>query len=122
MVEREKLVSVVGGRASRYVDRSKPSELIPFKGKFPLLRLYEVSEYRNAIQNTELLDNLSERFQEVTIKGSRIALLEEGFQFYLSQRNISPSDFAKLSNAEKSDYLIDWMDKDCIDFNSLKIN
>lgn len=122
MVNREQLVSVVGGRAARFVNTSKPSELIPFKGKFPLLETWEVRAYQKAIQGTELIENLPPRFQEIVMKGSRMALMEQGFRQYLSQRNISEVDFQKLDSPHKSDYLIDWMNTDCIDFSSLKIN
>lgn len=121
-MNRERLVSVVGGRANRVVNLSKPSKLIPFKGKFPLLEPYQMESFQKAIQETMYIDELPEDIQNVVMKGNRIVLLEQGFQKYLSEVGLKVSDFLSLSNSEKSNYLIQWMDKDCIDYNQLKID
>ena len=120
-MERERLVSIVGARASRYVDLKTPSKIIPFKGNFPLLEPYQVASYYEAIQNTMNLEDLSEELQRVTEKGNRIALMEEGFKEYLESNRLSIEDFMKLKNSEKADKLIAWMNKDCIDFTQLTI-
>ena len=120
-MERERLVSVVGGRAVKYVGLKKPSQIIPFKGNFPLLEPYQIDLYNEAIQNTEKLEDLSDEFQKATEKGNRIALLEEGFQRYLESYNISVDAFMKMKNTDKSDKLMDWLNHDCIDFSQLTI-
>lgn len=120
-MERERLVSVVGGRASKYVKLKKPSQIIPFKGNFPILKSYQINSYYEAIRNTNSIDDLSEEFQKVTEKGNRIAILEEGFKRYLSDYNITVYDFLKLSDYEKSDKLIDWCNRDDIDLSQLTI-
>ena len=120
-MNRERLVSVVGGRASKYVMLKKPSQLIPFRGKFPLLEPYQNEAFHKAIQETENIEDLSQEFQDIVMKGSRIALLEEGFQRYLFKNGLQPSDFLKLKNSDKSDYLMNWMNEDCIDFSQLTI-
>lgn len=120
-MERERLVSVVGGRAVKYVGLKKPSQIIPFKGNFPLLEPYQIDLYNEAIQNTEKLEDLSDEFQKATEKGNRIALLEEGFQRYLESYNISVDAFMKMKNTDKSDKLMNWLNHDCIDFSQLTI-
>lgn len=120
-MSKERLVSVVGGRANRVVSLAKPSELIPFKGKFPLLEPWQSESFHKAIEETMYIDDLPEDIQSIVMKGNRIVLLEQGFQKYLSEVGLKVSDFLKLSNSEKSNYLIQWMNKDCIDFDQLKI-
>lgn len=120
-MSKERLVSVVGGRANRVVSLAKPSELIPFKGKFPLLEPWQAESFHKAIEETMYIDDLPEDIQSIVMKGNRIVLLEQGFQKYLSEVGLKVSDFLKLSNSEKSNYLIQWMNKDCIDFDQLKI-
>lgn len=120
-MSKERLVSVVGGRANRVVSLSKPSELIPFKGKFPLLEPYQEESFHKAIEETMYIEELPEDIQNTVMKGNKIVLLEQGFQKYLSENGLAVSDFLKLSNSEKSNYLIQWMNKDCIDYNQLKI-
>lgn len=120
-MNRERLVSVVAGRANKFVSLKKPSELIPFKGKFPLLEPYQSEKFHKAIEGTEKLEDLSKEYQDIVMKGNRIALLEEGFQKYLSKNGMQISDFKKLSNSDKSNYLINWMNEDCIDYSQLTI-
>ena len=82
---------------------------------------YEIKPYLEAVQSSENIEDLSERFQKVTELGNRIVLLEDGFVRYLAGFNISPDDFMKLSNSDKSDKLMSWLNHDCIDFSQLKI-
>lgn len=120
-MSREIKLSVLAGRASKVIDLKKPSNLIPFKGNFPLLEPYQVQEYFKAIKTTDSLGDLPEDFQRATERGNRIVVLEDGFKSYLAKLGISPSDFQKLSNSEKSNKLIAWMSRDCIDFSQLTI-
>lgn len=120
-VPRNLTTSVVGGAASRYIDRKRPSELIPFRGEFPMLNDIDAREFRKAIQETLTLDELSPLFQKVATEGQRIALMEQGFKEYLAKRAVTPADFVKLSNADKSDYLLDWMNTNSISVEALKI-
>lgn len=120
-MSKERLVSIVGGRASLYVALKTPSNIIPFKGDFPLLKPIYEDEYREAIRNTMYVEDLSEEFQKIVSKGNRIALMEEGFKEFLRDNGISTDNFLKLKNSEKSDLLINWMNKDCIDFTQLNI-
>lgn len=120
-MERERMVSVMGGRASKVVTLKKPSALIPFKGKFPLLEPYQEQAYYKAIQGTNNLEDLSKEFQDITEKGNRIVILENGFKEYLAGFNINPEQFQKLNNSDKSDKLMNWLNHDCIDFSQLTI-
>lgn len=86
-----------------------------------MLNDIEAIKFRNAIRNTLALDELSTVFQRVATEGHRIAVMEEGFTKYLRDRGVTPDEFVKLSNAEKSDYLLDWMNLNSISLESLKI-
>lgn len=113
--------SVVGGMASPYVNLKQPSKLIPFKGDLPMLNDIDAIKFRDTIRETLSLDELSPLFQRVATEGYRIAVMEEGFIAYLRERAITPDDFVKLSNADKSDYLLDWMNTNSISVEALKI-
>ena len=110
-MNRERKLSVIGGRASKYVTLKKPSQIIPFKGKFPLVEPYQEQAYYDAIQSTDNLEDLSKEFQEATEKGKQ----------YLAGFNLTPSEFLKMSNSDKSDKLMNWLERDCIDFSQLTI-
>ena len=120
-IARLRTTSVVGGMASPYINRKQPSALIPFKGDLPMLNDIDTITFREAICETLSLDELSSEFQRVATEGYRIAVMEEGFTAYLRERAITPDDFVKLSNSEKSDYLLDWMNLNSLGLESLKI-
>lgn len=113
--------SVVGGMASPYVNLKQPSKLIPFKGDLPMLNDIDAIKFRDTIRETLSLDELSPLFQRVAMEGHRIAIMEDGFTRYLRKQGITPADFVKLSNADKSDYLLDWMNTNSISVEALKI-
>ena len=121
MAERDRIVSVIGGRALQYADKKKPSDIIPFKGNLPLLESFEMEGYRKAVETTMWIEDLSEKYQMVSIIGNRIALMVEGFKEFLRKYNLDEESFKKLSNSAKSDKLIAWMNESCIDFSQLKI-
>jgi hypothetical protein len=120
-ISRMRTTSVVGGMASPYVNLKQPSELIPFKGDLPMLNDIDAIKFRDTIRETLSLDELSPLFQRVAMEGHRIAMMEDGFTRYLRKQGITPGEFVKLSNSDKSDYLLDWMNMNSISLESLKI-
>ena len=120
-IARLRTTSVVGGMASPYINRKHPSALIPFKGDLPMLNDIDTLTFRDAIRETLSLDELSPEFQRVATEGYRIAMMEDGFTRYLRKQGITPGEFVKLSNSDKSDYLLDWMNMNSISLESLKI-
>ena len=114
MKTKEEMVSVVGGRASRYVGREKPSEYIPFKGNFPLLDPIDNFEYKDAIRNTMWMDELSPKFQRIAYAGNRMYIYERSFLDFLRQLNIAPDAFLEKPKWEKEYILRLWMDASCI--------
>lgn len=121
MSTRNRLLSVIGGTAKKYIFSDRPSKLIPFRGEFPLCPIYYQNDYLKAIGNNEFIEDISPEFQELTEKGNLMGLYEDGFKNFLNSFGLSPSDFLKLSNTKKSDYLVMWMEKDGIDISSLTI-
>lgn len=118
---RYRLCSVIGGAATRYVEQRTPSPLIPFSGELPILDTIDAERFREEIASTEKLEDLSPKFQHAALEGYRIAQMVSEFREYLYDRGISPEGFVKLSNAEKSDHLLDWMNTNAVSMASLKI-
>lgn len=108
------MCSVVGGMASRFVDRAVPSQLIPFRGEFPLLDEIEARRFREAIRSTMWIEELSPKFLYAAVEGSRMYTLEAKFLKYLWSRALTADDFTKLEAAERSDYFRNWMDTDAV--------
>lgn len=114
LTTRERMCSVVGGMASRFVDRAVPSRLIPFRGEFPLLDEIEARRFREAIRSTMWIEELPPKFLYAAVEGSRMYTLEAKFLKYLWSRALTADDFTKLEAAERSDYFRNWMDTDAV--------
>lgn len=115
---RERLVSVLAGRAMPYLRLKIPSGIIPFKGDFPLLGATEFERYAEAVETTFKLEELDERNQKITLAGNKIALMEKSFKEYLEAKNI---DFSSLVGVKKTNVLMEWMNNDCLSLTSLNI-
>ena len=115
------LVSIAAAQANRYIKEKKPSDIIPFKGNFPLLENYKYDKYNDAIFHTEFVEDCPDWVQNVIKKGQRIFLIENGFKDYLRNNGISLITFSKMNNADKADELVRFMNTSSLTLDDLKI-
>ena len=101
------LLSIQGGRASGYLFEKKPSELIPFKGEFPILEDYQKTSFYKEIQSHMYLDECPEWVQNA-------------FPTYLQEEGLETS-FMKMKASEKSTILVKWMNDNSLSLERLKI-
>ena len=118
----DRIVSVVAGKADNYVRSRKPSELIPFRGKFPIVEYMDYGEWNKAIGTTKYLEDLPEKWQRVALLGARVFDFEESFKRYLLEYGLSEDDFLELKNTEKSNKLIDWMERKYITWEMFNLS
>lgn len=104
-----------------YLFAKKPSSLIPFKGNFPLVEEYREREVYDLIHRHRYLDECPEWFQTVVLQAQEIYFIEKGFKEYLDSCGIL-KEFPKMSSADKSTWLVRFMDKNCLGLERLKIN
>ena len=116
---RHRLVSVLAGKASEYIRRKRPSDIIPFRGNFPIIDDMDMYEYREAIESTEMIEDLPEKWQRVVMKGTRCSDFEESFKRYLLEYGLYQDDFLALKNIKKANKLADWMERSCISWEAL---
>lgn len=117
---RERLVSVLAGRAIPFLRESKPSELLPFTGNFPIIGSNtEMNNYLEVVQSKFLLEDLDDKNQRITLAGNKISLMHNSFKEYLKNNNMT---FEELSSKEKTNVMLEWMQKDCLTPEALKIN
>lgn len=115
------LLSHISAQANIYIRNEKPSEYVPFKGKFPLLESHRNKEYTEEIESKMYLEECSEWVQDIILKGQQIFLIDTSFKKYLID-NGKYKNFSKLSLSEKSDELIRFMGENSLGLNRLKIN
>lgn len=117
----KKLLSIQGGKALQYIFLEKPSVYVPFVGNFPLAHEYQRDLIFKRITENEHLDEIPEEWiKEIIVKGETIYDIEMAFMDYLREVN-KLKEFAKLKNSEKADLLVNFMDKNCITMEYLKL-
>lgn len=115
------ILSKIAGEASPYLRTSRPSSLIPFKGNFPLLDPSREKEYWEWMNKTDTLQDCPDWLQAILIKGQRIARIEQGFQQYLQEVGVE-SEFKSMKAAEKSTWLVRFLNANSMDIEALQIN
>lgn len=115
------ILSIIGGKATRYIFNDKPSMYIPFKGNFPLAKEYQKEYIIDIIHGTHYFEDIEEEWvKEIIKKGAQIYDIETSFTTYLEKRNIR-NEFLKLPASEKADILAEFMDAECLDMGALRI-
>ena len=116
------LISHYAAKANRYIFSKKPSDIVPFKGKFPIVEDYKLSDYNDEILNKEYLEDCSEWVQKVVIAGELMHSIDTGFKEYLNDSNISIEDFEKKPNSEKANELIRYFNSRSLSLDALNIS
>ena len=115
------ILSRAAGEASPYIRKQKPSELIPFKGDFPLLDDSKNEEWWKWMNSTDTLQDCPEWMQKVIFAGQRIARIEQSFVEYLKEVGIF-EEFPKMKSSDKSTWLVRFLNSHSMDIESLQIN
>lgn len=115
------LISQFAGKANLYIFSKKPSEIVPFKGNFPLVENYKITDYNNEILNKEYLEDCSEWVQKVVLAGEKMYNIDKGFREYLNDNNIPIEEFMKKSNSEKANELVRYFNSRFLSLDDLKI-
>lgn len=114
------LLSIQGGRVTRYLFTKKPSDLIPFKGNFPILEDYQTSAFYEEIQKHMYLDECPEWVQKAVLKGDQIYLIETGFSNYLKKSYLLDK-FNSMKAADKATILVNFLDNNSLGIERLNI-
>ena len=117
----EEMLSSLGGKATQYIFKKKPSRYIPFKGDFPLAKEWQHQQITDAIHNHRYLSEIKEvNVQEIISKGAKMYDLENSFTDFL-QKIGQLDGFLKLPADKKADLLVRWMDANCVTTQYLNI-
>lgn len=103
----------------RYVFSSKPNPRIPFKGDFPIVKDWQANQWREMFDKYQWLEDCPDWFRETIAKGQNIEAISYAFDEYLKDAGVV--DFDKLSNADKADWLVRFLNKNCMNPISLSI-
>lgn len=104
-----------------YIDQERPSKLLPFKGKFPILNPAQMDLFRIACENKTYMDEIPNWAQQAIIKAQRIADIDRGFQEYLTSNGIQ-AKYMKMSGKDKAEEIKRFFDTTCLDVTDLIID
>lgn len=119
---RNQLTSFVGGLALRVIFLEKPSIYIPFKGDFPMVKNFDQKEVIELLQTTRLVKDLPEDVQNKVMRASQMALMEKEFREDLKRAGVNEENWKSLDNADKANLLVDWLERNNLSMESLKVN
>lgn len=115
------LVSIYAGKAERMINSKKPSELIPFKGDFPLLPQWRRSDWNEIIDNNMYVEDCPKWAQDIMMKGSRMHDIDIDFMYYLQKNNIGVEEFTKKSNSDKATELMRFFNANSLTIDNLNV-
>lgn len=120
-----RIFDISAGKANQFIHYEVPSNLIPFKGDFPIVPSYKRDTFHDEVHRVIGLgamafEECSEWVRKVVDVGEKIYDMHHNFSDYLSNKG-KLSKFQDLSPKEKEDLLYDFMDKECIGYEQLII-
>ena len=103
-----------------YIDQRRPSQLLPFKGNFPILNPAQMDLFRAACENKTYMDEIPDWAQQAIIKAQRIADVENGFKEYLNSRGIL-AKYMRWGGEKKAEEIKRFFNTTCLDIDDLII-
>lgn len=116
-----KLVSSIASRAESFVYRDKPSDLVPFKGEFPIVPIWRREEFHKTVRSTMWINECPSWIQKALLQGDEICRIHEGFESWLDETGIGEKGFKKMSAADKSTELIRYLNANSLGLEHLNI-
>ena len=110
----------VGNEVMTIVEEKKPSNLVPFKGNFPLLNLALRDEYYKYVASSKTLDEVPVWVEDIINKGLKIKAIDDGFREYLQSNGIF-NDFRSMSNSDKATELVRFLNANSMSLEYLQI-
>ena len=98
-----------------------PSQLLPFKGKFPLVNPGQETMFDAGCDGKTYLEECPDWIQQILIKAQRIKDIEEGFFKYLKNNGLDKK-YYNMSGKEKAFEIKRFFDSTSLDINDLIID
>lgn len=103
-----------------YIDKKRPSQLLPFRGNFPILNPAQMDLFRIACENKTYMDEIPDWAQQAIIKAQRIATIENGFKEHLLKNGILP-EYMKMNGKDKAEEIKRFFNTTILDIEDLEI-
>ena len=104
----------------KIIKAKRPSQLLPFKGNFPLINPGQEPLFNAGCEGKTYLDECEPWIQQALIKAQRIADIEKGFFEYLKRNNLDVS-YYKMNGKEKAAEIKRFFNTIILDVTDLEI-
>lgn len=108
------------GTAINRVFCKRPSDLIPFKGEFPIVPEWRVKQFYEVEHAHSRLEDCPEWFQQAVIKGCEIDAIDSGFRDWL-EKGVGVENFRKMKASDKSTELVRFLNENGLSLDRLRI-
>ena len=115
----EQLVSKVGARAMEFVFANKPSDIVPFSGKLPVVPNYQKDKFIEEIESRMYISECSDWVQSAIYKGNEMYQIHYDFSKWLSKTGIGEDNFKAMDNSDKATELVRFLNANSLSLKSL---
>jgi hypothetical protein len=109
------------GKVSSVLYKKKPCDLLPFKGKFPLVDPNDQKVFLDKTMETHLYKDCSDAIKSVVVKAEKIVFIHDAFCDFLDLKAMSKADFKSKNPKTKQDLLYSFLFSNCMDIGVLEI-
>lgn len=119
-MENRILLFDVQNSTMRIIKAKRPSQLLPFKGNFPIVNPGQEDLFDAGCEGKTYLDECEPWIQQAFIKAQRIADIEKGFFEYL-KRNGLDKKYYRMNGKDKAAEIKRFFDSTILDVEDLVI-
>lgn len=118
-----KITSIRIGKINSILTLKTPSEILPFKGHFPLVPENEYEFFLKQTLTSHLFEGLPDKIKLITKKAEKIVFFHNSFKKHLIENEeLGTKGLKLLSVKEQEDVFYRWLFKNKIDIGILDID
>ena len=120
-LRRNELVSIRIGKITDVIYEKKPSKVLPFKGKFPIVDSLDAQTFLDRTMEHHKFSDLPNDIKSLVRKAEKVKWLDISFNEYLKNKGIGIKQFKEKNPKTKQDILYDWLFSNKIDIGILEL-
>lgn len=120
-MKRNKITSIRIGKITDVLYEKKPSDLLPFKGKFPIVDPLDANAFLKRTMKHHFFEELPNDIKLATRRAEKVKWLHDRFYDYLKDEGIGVEQFKAKNPKTKQDILFDFLFSNKMDLPILEV-
>ena len=116
-----RMSSVRIGKVHHILTLKHPSEILPFKGNFPLVPEIKYEFFLNQTKKSHYYEELSDEVKKITQKAEKIVFFHNSFKKFLQEEEYGIKGFKLLTSEAQQQLFYKWLFKNKLDVGILHI-